>query len=78
MTLNQQRAEMYARAEYYAWSARRSFAPMGNDPITGVKWPPLGLGYLGNLGQEISRAGDRAAAEACYRRARSFPNPLPR
>lgn len=73
---NRSRAEWYARAEYFAWEARRGITalsvPLGNDPIGGQPWQKWDakarrLGYVSN----------RALAVESYRIARSFPSPLP-
>jgi hypothetical protein len=72
MTLNQQRNEMYARAEYFAWAARKGFPGCGNDPITGTA--PR---QFNHLDRALGRVSHAAMARECYRRARRFPNPLP-
>lgn len=72
-SMNRDRATMYARAEFYAWHARRGFPAIGNDPATGRPWDKM----PGTLGRELGRAEGIAAARVCYRRARAFPCPLP-
>jgi len=72
MTNNQLRDEMYRRAEYYAWIARKGSPGCGNDPITGQ--PPR---QYSDLDRALGRASHAAMARECYRRARRFPNPLP-
>lgn len=71
--LNHERNAMYARAEYYAWAARRNFPAVANDPIGGRPWDKT----PGPLAREIGRAENLAAARVCYRRARAYPCPLP-
>lgn len=74
--LNRDRAAMYARADYFAWSARRPYPPVGNDPVGGRPWPLWGS--LGTVARNIGAAMDAAAARECYRMARQYPNPLER
>lgn len=73
-SVNRARAEMYARAEFYAWHARRGFAEIGNDPIGGRPWDRV----PGTLPRELGRATGIAAARVCYRRARGFQSPFAR
>lgn len=66
------RAEWWRRAEYFAWSARKGWAP-ARDPLTGSPYPDHDP-YARLLG----RAVHLAAAREAYAIARSFgPLPLP-
>lgn len=65
------RREMYQRADYYAWAARKGFPDGGNDPLTGRP-------YSSHLSRVLGRAENAAAARACYALARAYPSPLPR
>lgn len=74
MTTNhRERAELYARAEYYAWSARRRFTPgeHDRDPLTGLSFKT----HRTHLGRQIEAAADAARARVCYRLARRQPIP---
>lgn len=73
---NEARATMYARAEFYAWSARRRFTPAEHDrdPITGLSFRTHAV----ELGRRLEAAADRARAVECYRLAREYPSPLRR
>ena len=73
---NRERAQLYAAAEYYAWSARRQHYPCGNDPSTGLEWGKFG-GPLQRIGRDIGRAENTAAARVAYAAARRYPSPLP-
>jgi len=68
---NRLRAQMYARADYYAWAARRQDVPTGGDPITGQP-----LSSWRELDRELGRASYAALARVCYRRARAMRRPL--
>ena len=71
--MNRERAQMYSRAEYYAWAARRSSAPSGNDPISGRSFE----GWR-QLDKALGRASYAAMARVCFAAARTFPHPLER
>jgi hypothetical protein len=65
-----ERAQMYARADYYVWAARRRDAPTGNDPITGqplISWK--------QFDRALGAASYAAMARVSYAAARSFPVP---
>jgi hypothetical protein len=59
LTHNQARAQMYARAEYHAWSARHAYPP-AVDPLTGRPFAP----QLAATARAVGRARDIAAARA--------------
>jgi hypothetical protein len=71
---NRMRASHYARAEYYAWAARRSLTLCGNDPIDGHEYSAHRI-----IDRRIGRAAYAAAAREAFRIAReTFANPLSR
>lgn len=73
---NRDRAEWFARAEFFAWDARRAVTgltvPLGNDPIGGQPWNPWK-----DTARRLGLVSNAALARECYRIARAFPNPLP-
>lgn len=72
--INRDRAAAYFRAEYHAWAARKRFPATGHDPGSGRDWPAFGT--LGELGRDMERASNAAAARVAYRHARAFPSPF--
>lgn len=71
---NRMRAAHYARAEYYAWCARRSMVLCGNDPIDGREYSSHRI-----IDRRIGRAAYAAAAREAYKIAReTFSSPLSR
>lgn len=74
---NRERAEWYARAEFYAWSARKGFPYCGRDPLTGCEWDGPGAdAALRRTARMVGRAANRALAVECYRIARRYPSPV--
>lgn len=75
---NRARAEMYARAEFFAWSARRfdGCPLLGADPIGGRPHASSATASS-HFERELGRAIATASARVCYRRARKYESPLP-
>lgn len=72
---NRQRAQLYAMADYYAWSARKRFKDDGALRL--LHSAEATQGRKDEIARRITREADAAAARVCYRAARELRNPLP-
>lgn len=67
------REEWHFMAGYYAWNARKGFAPGARDPRTGQPWKAHD-----RAARRLGRAAYLALAREAYAIAREYgPTPLP-